>query len=240
MQQCAIHLNCSGLNYTLYANDGGLKFERCNDCGIIWRTKDSMEFEKKYEEDYFESKNYSGRRNHKVKKSGWLLDLARLHHPKISSLLEVGCSIGYTLEAAQQRGIKHLGTDISKYAVEYCNALNLNAQNKSFEELKQTGHKYDLIFKQHVLEHFQNPFMVLKDCHELLIDNGLILILVPNSDYYRAKMKRARHRFYSQQGVGAEHYAYFNYQNLEDVLASTGFKVVQKNYPVFGMPLFFI
>lgn len=232
MRKCVTKLGCTENNFTNYSKDGDLEFEKCSDCDIIWRTKDSISLSKDYEEEYFDSKNYDKRRKHKVRKSGWLIDLASLHHPNIKSILEIGCSIGYTLEAAKNRFIKHLGIDISKFAVDYCNKLGLNASNSTFDELITSGEKFDLIFKQHVLEHFEDPFKVLQDCHQLLRKNGLILIMVPNSNYNRAKKKREKHRFYSMAGVGSEHYVYFNYTNLKEMLHTTGFKVVQQNYPV--------
>jgi 2-polyprenyl-3-methyl-5-hydroxy-6-metoxy-1,4-benzoquinol methylase len=234
MRKCLNQLGCDENNFTKYAKDGYLEFEKCSDCDIIWRTNDSISISKDYNQEYFDSKKYDNNRKHKVKKSGWLIDLANLHHKNINSILEIGCSIGYTLEAAKKRRIKHLGIDISKFAVDYCNKLGLNAQNATFEELKQEDTKYDLIFKQHVLEHFKDPFKVLQDCHHLLNKDGLILIMVPNSNYNRAVKRREKHRFYSMTGVGAEHYIYFNYSTLKNILHSTGFKVLQQNYPIFA------
>lgn len=232
MQKCAEYLNCSGENYSFYSQDGALKFEKCDDCGLIWRSEDSMKISKPYEQDYFDSKSYDLRRKHKVKKSGWIIDLANLHHANISELLEIGCSIGYTLEAAKNRGIKHLGIDISKFAVDFCTKLGLNAKNSSLEDLKNSNSKFDLIYMQHVLEHFTNPFAVLKNCNELLNENGLVVIMVPNSEYAKAKKQKARHRFYSIAGVGSEHFVYFNYSNLKTSLEASGFKVVQQDYPI--------
>jgi 2-polyprenyl-3-methyl-5-hydroxy-6-metoxy-1,4-benzoquinol methylase len=232
MHKCAEYIGCSGKDISIYSEDDDLKFEQCNECEIIWRSSDSMHLLKPYEQTYFESKSYSKRRKHKVKKSGWLIDLARIKNPKINRLLEIGCSIGYTLEAAKNRKIKHLGIDISEYAVNYCNNLGLNASSASFDELKKTNNKFDLIFMQHVLEHFENPFAVLKDCHELLNENGIVLILVPNSKYIRAVKQNSKHRFYSKSGVGLEHFVYFNYKNLSKTLEASGFKVIQKNYPI--------
>lgn len=232
MHKCAEYIGCSGEDISLYSEDGDLKFERCNNCEIIWRSSDSMHLLKPYEQTYFESKSYSKRRKHKVKKSGWLIDLARIENTKINSLLEVGSSLCYTLEAAKKREIKHLGIDISEYAVNHCNKLGLNASSSSFDDLKKANNKFDLVFMQHVLEHFENPFTVLQDCHELLNENGIMLILVPNSKYRRAEKQNSKHRFYNMKGVGSEHFVYFNYKNLGKTLQASGFKVIQENYPV--------
>jgi len=226
-------LGCSDSNVSAYTQDEELKFVQCDNCDIIWRSKDSSQITKPYEQDYFDSKKYDKRRKHKVKKSGWMLDLASLNHSSINSMLEIGCSMGYTLEAAKNREIDHLGIDVSEYAVKFCENIGLNASNAGLAELKEVGNKFDLVYMQHVLEHFKNPFEVLQDCNDLLNKNGLILIMVPNSEYGKAKKQKEKHRFYNQKGVGAEHFVYFNYTNIEKVLNASGFKVVQQNYPVF-------
>jgi len=205
---------------------------KCNECGLIWRSKHSLHIVKEYDKNYFNSKNYLKNRAHKIKKSEGLLRLAQQFKPEINKLLEVGCSVGNTLQAAQNIGINHLGIDISSFAVNFCNRMNLNAKQINLEQLLNQKEKFDLIFMQHVLEHFESPARMLEKCNLLLNKNGLILIMVPNAKYFKAHKKRDQHRFYSKKGVGAEHFVYFNYDTLSEVLESTGFNVVQKNYPI--------
>jgi len=230
---CITNLHCNPENQQGYSEDGRLCFIKCTDCGLIWRSPDSMEIVQDYDESYFISKKYERNRKHKIQKSKWLIQIVRNFHPDIKCLLETGCSLGNTLEAAKDLGIDHFGIDISHYAVEYCKSKGLNASNKTIGEVLESGIRYDLIFLQHVLEHFPDPFEVLRKCHNLLKKDGIVLIMVPNSKYYRAANKRGKHRFYSLKGVGAEHYVYFNFKSLTKVLASTGFKLLQKNYPMF-------
>jgi len=203
-----------------------------------------MNITRPYTSDYFDSKNYLRKREHKIRKSGWLLDIARSYHPAITQMLEVGCSVGNTLEAAAQRNIAALGIDISDYAVNFCREKGYNAENKTLSDLRQLGMGFDLVFMQHVLEHFTDPFEILGICHELLNKDGLILILVPNSTFRPAGRLREKHRFYSKEGVGTEHFVYFDYDNLSRVLKTCGFEVVQKNYPLrvssHDHPLFFL
>jgi len=200
---------------------------------MIWRSPESLEISKPYTADYFDSKNYLQKREHKIRKSGWLLDIARSYHPGITQMLEVGCSVGNTLEAAARRNISALGIDISDYAVNFCREKGFNAETRSLEELRQAGLGFDLVFMQHVLEHFTDPFEILGICHQLLNKDGLMLIMVPNSTFRPAERLREKHRFYSKRGVGAEHYVYFDYGNLTRTLEICGFALVQKNYPIW-------
>lgn len=233
MLKCHEYLSCNPQNQTLYAKDEDLIFIKCEDCGIIWRSPESMDIQKKYDEHYFDSKKYSKRRKHKIKKSGWLIQMALEFNPELKNLLEVGCSVGNTLEAARNKNIGHLGIDISQYAVEYCKKKGLNAKQLTLEDLQKKDERFQLIFMQHVLEHFPDPFHTLKRCHQLLEEDGLIIILVPNADYRNAAKKRANHRFYNKNGVGTEHYAYFQYPSLSRVLRKNHFRILQKNYPLF-------
>lgn len=203
-----------------------------------------MNLEKEYDKAYFSSKNYAKNREHKIKKSEWLIRLAQNHRPKIESLFEVGCSIGNTLQAAKILNLNHLGIDVSDFAVNYCKENGLNAEKLTIEQVIESNKRFDLIFMQHVLEHFPNPFETLSYCNQLLNKDGLILILVPNSNYKRAHKKKEKHRFYSREGVGLEHFVYFNYDSISKVLAKTNFEVIQKNYPIFienhDSPKFFL
>lgn len=230
---CSGHFGCNPGHVEPYAADGPLEYVRCTDCGMIWRSPGSLEISKDYNEKYFESKAYARRRPHKIRKSGWLLDIARSVQPAIQNMLEVGCSLGNTLEAARLRNIGHLGIDISRFAVDYCLSCGLHAELKTLGELLDEGKSFDLIFMQHVLEHFRDPFETVKNCRELLRHGGILLIVVPNANYGQSVRKRGNHRFYSLAGVGAEHYAYFTYQTITALLEKQGFIVVRKNYPVF-------
>jgi 2-polyprenyl-3-methyl-5-hydroxy-6-metoxy-1,4-benzoquinol methylase len=228
---CSGYLKCNPQNFTSYSIDGDLEFLRCSDCGLIWRSPASLPVTRVYSSEYFDSKNYLRNRDHKIKKSGWLVDIALSQNREIQNMLEIGCSVGNTLEAATLRNIENTGIDISGYAVQYCRDKGLQAECKTPEDLLAEGRKFDLIFMQHVLEHFVNPFEVLSTCRKLLNDNGLLLLMVPNSRFNPAVRNRGKHRFYRLTGVGAEHFAYFDYPSLRKVLESQNFQVLQLNYP---------
>jgi 2-polyprenyl-3-methyl-5-hydroxy-6-metoxy-1,4-benzoquinol methylase len=53
--------------------------------------------------------------------------------------------------------------------------------HSTFEELKK-DEKFDAIFLMHTLEHLDNPIMILRKINELLSDNGLLFLVVPNAN----------------------------------------------------------
>ena len=175
---CTHYLHCDPEGFTTYSTDGNLEFVRCSNCGLIWRSPESADISREYEEHYFSSKNYLRNRNHKIEKSGWFIDMALQHFPTAGSLLEIGCSVGNTLEAARLRKLSHLGTDVSTYAVEYCRSCGLNAEVKSLESLVEERHPFDIVYMQHVLEHFRDPFLTVRQCYQLLNPGGVLIIIV--------------------------------------------------------------
>jgi SAM-dependent methyltransferase len=46
-----------------------------------------------------------------------------------------------------------------------------------------SGRKYDFILSSHALEHISNPIKALLKWHELLVDQGVFLLLLPDSRY---------------------------------------------------------
>ena len=122
--------------------------------------------------------------------------------------------------------------------MDFCRQAVLNADTRTIDNLVAEGSHFDMVFMQHVLEHFENPFHTLMQCRELLNDDGIIVILVPNSAYRKSVRLRENHRFYSMAGVGSEHFVYFDYPSLVKVLELEGFHVLQQNYP-WTMPGYF-
>lgn len=235
---CHQYFNCDPTHQEVYSTDQSLVYVRCLDCGLIWRSPGSFSVIKEYGESYVESKNYLKNRKHKIKKATWLIHSALHFKHDIQSLLEIGSSIGSTLEAARNLGLEQVGIDVNEYAVDYCRRAGLNADTRTIDNILEEGRHFDMVFMQHVLEHFENPFQTLNQCRELLNEDGIIVILVPNSAYKKSANLREKHRFYSMAGVGSEHFVYFDYPSLVRVLDQEGFTVLQQNYP-WTMPGYF-
>jgi 2-polyprenyl-3-methyl-5-hydroxy-6-metoxy-1,4-benzoquinol methylase len=95
------------------------------------------------------------------------------------SILEVGTGTGQFLESASYFQPKYIeGTEISKSAVT-ASRLRDNITCTPFELFK-TKKKFDTIFLFHVIEHFNDPLMVVKKCKALLKPGGNLIMETPN------------------------------------------------------------
>jgi SAM-dependent methyltransferase len=102
-----------------------------------------------------------------------VLDLVEKHYPSKKRVLEVGSGNGSFLQAMRTRFPEMLVEGIDPYS------SSDTVIKKSLFEFN-ANNKYDLIIFLDVFEHFENPQEVLKRLKELLQENGVILLKVPN------------------------------------------------------------
>ena len=60
--------------------------------------------------------------------------------------------------------------------------LRFNVINLKAEDLKNSHDSYDIVFMSHVLEHVKNPSLVIQNCRNIIADNGILFIEVPNCE----------------------------------------------------------
>lgn len=228
---CSERYGCDN-NLSLYSKDGPVEFLECDDCGLIWRDLTKCDEEREYDEEYFNKMGYKENREHKVSKAHMLFEIIE-EWACPGKMLEVGPGFGYNMEAAKNRGWRVKGLDVSPYISSALRVQGLPTAEGSLTDLRNLDKDYSLIFMKHVLEHYRNPFEALANARDMLEDGGLIAVIVPNSDYIKAKRKRGRYKFYSHSKNGIEHFVYFNQETLREILEFSDFEILQEGFPVF-------
>ncbi|MBI2133704.1 class I SAM-dependent methyltransferase [Candidatus Woesearchaeota archaeon] len=101
---------------------------------------------------------------------------------KSGRLLDVGSGRGMVLSVAKELGYDALGVEISKYDSEYSRRfLGVSVITEDFLSAKIKG-RFDVIVMNHVLEHIENPRQILTKAKDLLADDGILFIGLPNYD----------------------------------------------------------
>ena len=145
----------------------------CKRCGLVYvnsrMTKASLD--KFYAEDY--RKIYGGGGSIEAEKRH-----ARMAYQFIKEIpgshLDIGCSTGQLIRMTGGYGIEP--------NAEYCEVAQKagrNVTNCTIEDY-DPGIKFDVITMTNALEHVANPSTVLTKIHDLLSDDGHVLISVPN------------------------------------------------------------
>lgn len=101
-------------------------------------------------------------------------------------LLDIGCSAGFFLEVAQERGFEVHGVELSSHAI---NKAKSGIGEKIFhadanEHVREHGPIYDLVTAFDVIEHTQNPISFLSDVYSALKPGGVVAITTPDTDHF--------------------------------------------------------
>jgi len=127
-----------------------------------------------------------------VAKEGTLDRIIETHFPdsKYESMLDLGCGNGDLLLRLKNKFQNLYGADIVSY-------LNKSATEKidfkiidlNTEELPYGDRQFNLVTAFQVIEHLENPFLVMREIKRVLKPDGLFLFSVPNPYNLSFKIK---------------------------------------------------
>lgn len=139
-----------------------------------------------------------------------------------SWILDVGAANGFFVSLCTARGLLAEGLEISQEACDWARRLGRAVTCSALEDF-QTTRRYSAITALDVLEHTHDPIMFLSKVRELLLDNGLFFVNVPNSGSLTARLSGTKWHAL----LPPEHWFYFDRRSLRTLLEKNGFKVVK-------------
>ncbi len=157
---------------------------KCRDCGLIYPkpipVPDEISLQKQYSgrDAYFsdELDLYKIRYYREVLKR--LGDLSKAPGKK---LLDIGCGEGDFLSMAADEGYESLGVDISEEFVRHARSRGLEVIQGEFTEMAFPPEKhFNIIVMYALLEHVFRPKEYLIKAKEVLADDGILYVKVPN------------------------------------------------------------
>ncbi len=207
-----------------FATVKGWRYVRCGNCGLVFLDPQPTDAEL----DLFYNRSYQydlQRYRNSVAQQGEWLDLLEKFSGRPGSLLEVGCSYGYFLAAAQKRGWFVEGIELGEGAAAHAQKkLHLEARNGRVADVrKERAACFDAIAAWHVLEHDTAPREFVKTTYELLRPGGILALRVPNLDSTVAKLAGSCWQWLSPP----EHVCMYNSQTLSWLLAQCDFEVLE-------------
>jgi 2-polyprenyl-3-methyl-5-hydroxy-6-metoxy-1,4-benzoquinol methylase len=96
--------------------------------------------------------------------------------------LDVGCSTGFVVAAARDRGWDATGVDLNPSAIEFGRSRGLDVRNVALEHASFAAGSFDAISLFDVLEHLLDPVATVRLCVRLLRPQGILFLYVPNYD----------------------------------------------------------
>ncbi len=231
--------NLCGGTATLPLREASLQhLVRCPACGLVrvreMPTHDTVQ--KIYGEDYYRNanshvvgyENYEADMPNILKTAQRRLRLIERYRPAPGRLLDVGCALGFFLEAARQRGWDATGIDVSAYAVAAAKKrLGSNVLCGQIQEMRFAEASFDVVTMWDVIEHTTNPLQQLQECHRVLKDEGLLVLCTPDIGSCVAKATGERWMGFK---LADEHLYYFSRDTAQKMLNKAGFDPLQVFY----------
>ena len=136
-------------------------------------------------------------------------------------VLEIGCSNGVFSDLFKEAGFETWGIEPSNSAQE-AKQKGHKIINGTFEKADLPINYFNLVIMNHVLEHMDNPAMVLRKVFSLLKRDGLLFVDVPNAGSLGAKFLGK----YWPYRLPEEHKHQFTQANLSNLLWVASFKII--------------
>ena len=152
------------------------------------------------------------------------------------NVLHVGCTDYPFFKEAYEKGyLLHskisevaetvIGIDIVDEDIKAMNDYGFNVSYVDAQYMSQDleDKKFDIILLADVIEHITNPGMVLEESKKLLIENGKIIISVPNA----FGVVRFLKSFFRYEQVHPDHLAYYSSSTLQTFAKRLNLQVVE-------------
>ena len=148
-------------------------------------------------------------------------------------IIDLGCGFGFFLSAFKKKWDR-IGIEVSNLAIKK-NSFKFKIYDFDLEkklnknQLKLLG-KFDVVFTYHVIEHMNNPEILIYNSYKLLKNNGYFIIGTPNFDSGCARKFGKKYRFFSDK----THISFFSENSLFRLLNKYGFKIQKVDFPYFN------
>jgi len=146
-------------------------------------------------------------------------------HQNRFSLLEIGCGPGFFLDVAQNAGFDVEGIEFNKKVVsKYAGKYNFPIRIADYEnENDIDSGMYDCIVLLDVIEHFTDPFKVMRKISRSLRSNGLLVLSTMDSSSFISRLMGKRLEDFRRI---REHLFFFNRKNIRTLLGNNNFQVL--------------
>jgi 2-polyprenyl-3-methyl-5-hydroxy-6-metoxy-1,4-benzoquinol methylase len=196
----------------------------CKDCGLVWSDPFPLNPAEYYQKDY--RILYKGTFEPKIKHIHRAAKVALNRYQGLKDflkgkqeVLEIGTGGGEFAYLLTKLGFSVRGIEPNEGYGNYSKSeYGLNVQIGFAQNTEFAAESFDFITSSHVLEHVDDPTLVLKKIHGWLKNDGLLAIEVPNIEAICQSPKSTFH---------AAHLFNFNQATLALLLEKSGFTVIK-------------
>lgn len=157
----------------------------CTKCGTL-RRQDARPA--RYESDQYDAALL----RHLYPRYREAFEQKRMHYEALldagADILEVGSHVGAFLEVAEGWGWKPVGLDIGADTAAFARKQGATVKRKALSDYSPRFTPIAAVFFWNCFEQLEDPRRSLLDARRLLSRHGLVVLRVPNGDYYRRRV----------------------------------------------------
>jgi 2-polyprenyl-3-methyl-5-hydroxy-6-metoxy-1,4-benzoquinol methylase len=154
-------------------------------------------------------------------------------YEKETNVLDIGCGTGILAQYIHKMNPDSyiVGLDQS------CEVINETKKNLNefylidldTEQIPVFEKKFDLVILGDVLEHLKRPDLLLNELHNYLIDDGKVIISIPNIALATVRCQLLMGDFnYQSTGIlDNSHLRFFTYHTIRKLIKSAGYKIIK-------------
>jgi len=198
-------------------------FLRCAGCGFV-RIDPLPETAllQRFYAQYHATEKYTAKAAKKIRRAG--RRIARLRGAVSGrAFIDVGCNVGFAVEAARRAGFAATGIDIDADAVATARRQFSDCafHASDIAGFAARGAAFDLVYCAEVIEHVTEVRAFIAALSALTRDGGLVYLTTPDAGHLRV-----RNRFLAWDEVKPpEHLCWFSKAALRHAFAAAGFRI---------------
>jgi 2-polyprenyl-3-methyl-5-hydroxy-6-metoxy-1,4-benzoquinol methylase len=200
----------------------GLRIYQCSNCTLAYVDPFPVNSSDIYEKTYFDKSlvSYDQMRSYRIQRFGVeRINLIKKFIPS-GKLLDIGCGVGWFLEAAKSEGFEIYGQEISSELADYTSeSLGIKVFTEEISNIKQ---KFDVITMFDLIEHVMDPKKLILESKALLNPGGIIVAFTPNFDSLGIQLLRET----SSLICPPAHLTYFTKKSVEKLAMDSGLELV--------------
>jgi len=197
MQNCETQHHCDlcGEPGALYGRDKRYDLLSCPSCGLLWTNPLqcdaplSITNAEYFGEDVYLSNSASQKNRFRLQLKRFLRK-SGVEEVRSLKVLEVGCGLGFFLDACNEIGIAAEGCDIVERAVRFANREEQRVRLGTLDD-HYRDNSLDAIFAFNLIEHLPHPRAFLTHAQRILKPGGTLVLETPIQEGLFHRMARA-------------------------------------------------
>ena len=145
------------------------------------------------------------------------------------SILDIGCGLGFLLSALDSEWKEIHGVEVSEYAAEHSSQYG-RIHIGDVKSANYPKNYFDVVVMHHVIEHMEDPIVVMLEVRRILKLNGILLLGTPDFDSGCARRFGENYRLLHDP----THVSLFTNESMHRFLRDNMFIIDRVEYPFFN------